>query len=301
LTSSSPSSSSVFVNSSEPLWLSDMARGFGDSARVFTYGYDADILFTQGDHTSGGRIAEEARSLLQNIVTNRKRAGREDKPIMFVGHSLGGLIIKQALVEAANDSQVEEAKGARLLRDRTYEIISLAANRRGSALSSFSLTTTQLACWVVMSKYRPSVELPSGEEKLSYYRTTYSCLELFADKDTSPIQFLSSLGVADILSSFPTAGRHILSRPSSVSTQVGDILNPKTFCRRDIGISPHHVPLVGGPEVAARRSRRLGSLLGSTTPKLCHTCEPGPACGSLYSVSIDCDPFELNKVSTNFL
>ncbi len=58
--------------------------------RVFSYGYNADV------HKNGSLagIRDHARTILERL-TARRRGVDPKRPIIFVGHCLGGLIVKQ--------------------------------------------------------------------------------------------------------------------------------------------------------------------------------------------------------------
>lgn len=69
-------------------------------SRVMTFGYDADVWMTK----SVAEIDGPVNTLLSYLETER----REDpeRPLFFVGHSLGGIVIKQAIVAFANDAML---------------------------------------------------------------------------------------------------------------------------------------------------------------------------------------------------
>ncbi|MCJ1469868.1 hypothetical protein MMC07_008512 [Pseudocyphellaria aurata] len=66
--------------------------------RVMTYGYDADVWMTR----NVADIDVPVNNLLSYLDTERS----EDpgRPLFFIGHSLGGIVIKQAIVALANDA-----------------------------------------------------------------------------------------------------------------------------------------------------------------------------------------------------
>ncbi|KAI5842099.1 hypothetical protein DFP73DRAFT_554359 [Morchella snyderi] len=65
--------------------------------RVLTYGYDTKLL--ESSSTAG--VAEFACSLLDAVKNARRSSEEQRRPIIFVAHSLGGLVVKKALLQAA--------------------------------------------------------------------------------------------------------------------------------------------------------------------------------------------------------
>ena len=61
------------------------------NARILAFGYDADVA-RLGESASLNTVSEHARNLLNGI-----HGKRQDMhcPILFVGHSLGGLVIER--------------------------------------------------------------------------------------------------------------------------------------------------------------------------------------------------------------
>ncbi|CCA76381.1 hypothetical protein PIIN_10374 [Serendipita indica DSM 11827] len=81
------------------LWLRDLLRTDIPNARVLLYGYDADTRSRECVSTQTMR--RHAEKLAQALSRIRKDARR---PIIFVAHDLGGIILKWALVICHNES-----------------------------------------------------------------------------------------------------------------------------------------------------------------------------------------------------
>ncbi|CZR59520.1 uncharacterized protein PAC_09412 [Phialocephala subalpina] len=77
------------------LWLQDAFPKVQPNARIYLYEYNSSPVFGASKDT----FVREANQLLDEIYGARWQIGR-DNPIIFIGHSLGGLLIKQALVNA---------------------------------------------------------------------------------------------------------------------------------------------------------------------------------------------------------
>ncbi|KIW24354.1 uncharacterized protein PV07_10073 [Cladophialophora immunda] len=83
----------------EPIcWLNhpDFLPKFISRARVLTWGYNANVSSMKGP-TSSDRILQHAQSLVQQLQGDRTLKGATERPIIFLCHSLGGIVVKRAL------------------------------------------------------------------------------------------------------------------------------------------------------------------------------------------------------------
>lgn len=71
------------------LWLKDKLPEVAPNARVFLYVYNSNAVFG----ASKERLVHQADDLLETL--HLKRTADSRRPIIFVGHSLGGILIKQ--------------------------------------------------------------------------------------------------------------------------------------------------------------------------------------------------------------
>jgi triacylglycerol esterase/lipase EstA (alpha/beta hydrolase family) len=78
----------------DKLWLRDFLPTALPHARVLLFGYNANVAF----ETSIAGVREQATDLLNQL--DGKREDSKDRPIIFIAHSLGGIVVKRALVEA---------------------------------------------------------------------------------------------------------------------------------------------------------------------------------------------------------
>ncbi|RDW91132.1 hypothetical protein BP5796_02297 [Coleophoma crateriformis] len=106
---------------SKKLWLRDFLpqQQTLAKARVLLFGYNANVAF----NTSTAGVSEQASNLLNRL--DLKREGINDRPILFVCHSLGGIVVKHALVTAKLDDTYEA------IRLATYGIVFFATPHQG--------------------------------------------------------------------------------------------------------------------------------------------------------------------------
>ncbi|MCJ1479379.1 hypothetical protein MMC13_008064 [Lambiella insularis] len=88
---------------SKKSWLSDpeMLPKVLTNARILTWGYNADVTALLGG-TSSDRILQHAQTLVAQLGADREIEVAEERPIIFVCHSLGGIIVKRALAYSAS-------------------------------------------------------------------------------------------------------------------------------------------------------------------------------------------------------
>ncbi|PVH93671.1 hypothetical protein DM02DRAFT_619122 [Periconia macrospinosa] len=122
VSSPSPSSSSVF-------WPEQYLASDIPQARVWTYGYSADViggLFQANNKNSISQHGQDLSVRLERDIDN-------SKPIAFVVHSLGGIIVKDAI------------RRSEKIRERTKLIIFLGTPHRGSAYAGWGQIASNLA------------------------------------------------------------------------------------------------------------------------------------------------------------
>ncbi|MCJ1277745.1 hypothetical protein MMC21_005559 [Puttea exsequens] len=111
-------------------------------ARVWTYGYNADViggLFQANNKNSISGHGRDLRVRLERDIDN-------EDPIIFVAHSLGGIIVKDALWRS-------EA-----CRERTRLIVFLGTLYRGSTLASWGEIVSNLARLALQDSQKKIVE-----------------------------------------------------------------------------------------------------------------------------------------------
>lgn len=66
------------------------------SARILSFGYDSAYVLSN----SVADIDDAARSLIDRLDSERLEDRAENRPIIFIAHSLGGIVVKRALILA---------------------------------------------------------------------------------------------------------------------------------------------------------------------------------------------------------
>lgn len=63
----------------------------GIVARIMSYGYDSTTAFSK----SVTDIEDQARILIDTLNSERASQSEKDRPLVFIAHSLGGIIVKK--------------------------------------------------------------------------------------------------------------------------------------------------------------------------------------------------------------
>ena len=80
------------------LWLRDFLPADVPFARIFAFGYESAVAFSN----SVAKLEGKAHDLLSRLSAERKSDGaaKDERPIVFICHSLGSIILKKALILA---------------------------------------------------------------------------------------------------------------------------------------------------------------------------------------------------------
>ncbi|KAJ5170922.1 uncharacterized protein N7500_003705 [Penicillium coprophilum] len=81
-------------------WLRDLLPNEGFKARIFTINYKADAT-SFFSSSSADRISHHAQTLVEELNAEREHDDSIQRPIIFLCHGLGGLIVKKALIYAS--------------------------------------------------------------------------------------------------------------------------------------------------------------------------------------------------------
>lgn len=103
-------------------------------ARILAFTYDANIVNMTGEPAGQNRIEQHARNLLGELNSERLLAGTEERPLVFVCHSLGGLVVKNAL----NLSSRSPEPYIRAILDHTKGVIFMGTPHLGADAAKYA-------------------------------------------------------------------------------------------------------------------------------------------------------------------
>ncbi|KAK4164005.1 hypothetical protein QBC43DRAFT_300695 [Cladorrhinum sp. PSN259] len=109
-------------------WLRDLLPNDIPHARIFCWGYDANTHATS--RVSCQYLYNHARTLISDLSRKRKLSDSMERPIIFVAHSLGGIVLKSALIysDAARRGALEEHRSIKV---STHGVIFMGTPHQG--------------------------------------------------------------------------------------------------------------------------------------------------------------------------
>lgn len=116
---------------------------------MLVYGYDADVTtFTDG--ASKDKIHNHAEHLVAELAANRRIRKASERPILWVAHSLGGLVLKRALIHSS-EIRGMKTEHLRSIFVSTYGISFLGTPHHGSDIAQWG-NRLEWICSAVLPK-----------------------------------------------------------------------------------------------------------------------------------------------------
>jgi len=128
------------VASKTIFWPKDLLSTDCQNARILTYGYDSHVSHFFSGPANQNNISAHGRSLLNALELNRRECPK--RPLVFVVHSLGGIIIKEALRRSRGAGKDDQ--DLRNIYQSTHSIIFLGTPHRGSSYANIGLVAEQI-------------------------------------------------------------------------------------------------------------------------------------------------------------
>ncbi|KAI9723232.1 MAG: hypothetical protein M1812_001114 [Candelaria pacifica] len=133
----SPESKKKQDQESSVFWPADLLPMKIPKAQIMTYGHDADVIGGPLQGANKDSITQRGR----NLMIQLEREIGNTSPIIFVVHSLGGIIVKEGLQWSKTRLQEQ----FRVLHQRTRHIIFMGTPHQGSDLASMGKLVANFA------------------------------------------------------------------------------------------------------------------------------------------------------------
>ncbi|KAH8888599.1 hypothetical protein GQ53DRAFT_871628 [Thozetella sp. PMI_491] len=122
-------------------------------ANVLVYGYNADVYSRRNDRSASDNfIHQHAQTLVTSLTHYRKSEDSMRNPIIWVAHSLGGILTKRALLYS-NDLRADYHEDYRSIFVSTYGIIFLGTPHMGSDIATWGHMLQSMSDVVVPRKF----------------------------------------------------------------------------------------------------------------------------------------------------
>ncbi|KAJ5566730.1 uncharacterized protein N7459_010112 [Penicillium hispanicum] len=144
-------------------WLRGLLPEDLPNARIFSWGYDA--------NTSDSKVScQYIHNHAANLVSDLCRAN--ERPIIFIAHSLGGIVVKSALLHSDSARQLT-LEHRRSIRISIYGIIFMGTPHQGSPGASFAKILARIASLFVSTSDRLLQDLRQGSSWLQLQLMQY--------------------------------------------------------------------------------------------------------------------------------
>ncbi|KAH8743168.1 Alpha/Beta hydrolase protein, partial [Hyaloscypha finlandica] len=193
----------------QTLWLRDLLPNIVQdldnltSARIWTFGYNANIIFSPA--VAG--ISDFTRSLLGYLEGNGINTGVtrdiEQRKVIFIAHSLGGVVVKSALIDAGRHGSQH-----RWLLDATVGIVFLGTPHQGSRIADRGAYVAKIAKYSGLvtpnRKILESLSRNSGElfDKAEQFRDVCTGIQLCSFYENMPLSGARQVVIVDRNSAF---------------------------------------------------------------------------------------------------
>ncbi|KAK0731910.1 hypothetical protein B0H67DRAFT_90175 [Lasiosphaeris hirsuta] len=175
-------------------WLKDILPQVVQSARVMSFSYNSMLQFSK----STSDIFTFGQQLLESLIAERNTIVETQRPIIFICHSLGGLVFKQAFV------RVDESNRYMTLRKSFSAVLFFGTPHRGSDIAAWATFAARLLALASLGRNtnaQLSKDLEPGSRKMQLITSSFleKCarhkLEIASCYETHKMGFLSTLVV----------------------------------------------------------------------------------------------------------
>jgi len=161
---------------SQILWLRDLLPESLDIARILTFGYNATATSFYGAR-SADRIQQHAQTLVADVQADRSLEGCSKRPIIFICHGLGGILVKKALAYSSTRTS-KNVEHLYSIFVSTYAILFFGTPHHGVSTRS----------WLPMEQCKSSLAVApsqSDSQLLSAIETNSETLQAITDQFSS--------------------------------------------------------------------------------------------------------------------
>jgi len=147
-----------------PLWPQKLLSQDVTDARIFTFGYDADVIkLNLDEELTEGTMETHAADLCERLSSFRAMTESSDRPLIFVAHSLGGLICAQLVVKGALGAETDNVA---IVSNNTRGMIFLGTPFHGSPIAPLAKVFSRMVSVLRNTHTQKVKDLEQKSEKL---------------------------------------------------------------------------------------------------------------------------------------
>jgi len=149
-------------------WPSALLKQDIPNARILSFGYDADVIGFWNP-VSNSRLSNHAENMVGGLVRKRERTNTQKRKILFVAHSLGGLVVEDAMTHSRNTAETF----LRQIEENTIGIAFLGVPHYGADLASWGRFGTRIVNVLRRANEDIIAVLEPGSEMLRITEKTF--------------------------------------------------------------------------------------------------------------------------------
>lgn len=189
------------INNRGVFWIQDILPDLIDNIRIFTFGYDVDVVhfnpFTRG--AGQASVYQHAKTLLNDLADARTNEVETKRPLIFVVHSLGGIVVKDALAQSRMDRT-----HLNVITPAVIGVCFLGTPHRGSGSASLGRTAAEISK-LTMKSVNDQVLRTLETQSSELERIGFSFAQILVDQ---------KIGIHSFCEEYPTSGVMIVGNSS---------------------------------------------------------------------------------------
>lgn len=126
-------------------WLHRLSQGQGLKARVLTYSYNAES-WNSPDPETPKTILDQSSNLIALLHTDRSECKAVERPLIFICHGIGGVIVKRALTYSSTSNH-RQVRHRRSIYVSTHAILFFGTPHQGFSKLFSAVNPQKLEQW----------------------------------------------------------------------------------------------------------------------------------------------------------
>ncbi|KAH6856020.1 Alpha/Beta hydrolase protein [Chaetomium sp. MPI-CAGE-AT-0009] len=154
------------------LWPETLLSQDIPDARILTFGYDADVTkFNLSDELTEGTMEIHAADLCNRLAGFRATTNSSDRPLVFVAHSLGGLVCAQLAVKGALGAEPDNIT---VIANNTRGMVFLGTPFHGSPVAPYASVFSSMVSILHKTHSQKVKDLQQKSEKLQILAESFA-------------------------------------------------------------------------------------------------------------------------------